>query len=64
MKKENNAGFIEAITQLDDYYNNLQVEALHDQILGLKKHNRELRHLNNRSIWRIIKDRIIERLAR
>ena len=63
MKKESNAGFIEALTQLDDYYNNLQVEALHDQILALKKHNRELRHLNNRSIWRIIKDRIIERLS-
>ena len=62
MKKESNAGFIEALTQLDDYYSP-QVEALHDQILGLKKHDRELRKLNNRSIWRIIKDRIIERLS-
>jgi hypothetical protein len=62
MKKESNAGFIEALTQLDDYYSP-QVEALQGQILDLKKHNRELRHLNNRSIWQIMKDRIIERLS-
>ncbi len=63
MKREENVGFIEAIAQLDDYYSP-QVESLHDQIMDLKRENRELRRLNNRSIWRIIKDRLIERLAK
>lgn len=63
MKREENVGFIEAIAQLDDYYSP-QVESLHDQIVDLKRENRELRRLNNRSIWRIIKDRLIERLAK
>ncbi len=63
MKREENVGFIEAIAQLDDYYSP-QVESLHDQVVDLKRENRELRRLNNRSIWRIIKDRLIERLAK
>ena len=63
MKREENVGFIEAIAQLDDYYSP-QVESLHDQIVDLKRENRELRRLNNRSIWRIIKDRLIERLVK
>jgi len=63
MKREENVGFIEAIAQLDDYYSP-QVESLNDQIVDLKRENRELRRLNNRSIWRIIKDRLIERLAK
>ena len=63
MKREENVGFIEALTQLDDYYSP-QVESLHDQVVDLKRENRELRRLNNRSIWRIIKDRLIERLAK
>lgn len=63
MKREENVGFIEAIAQLDDYYSP-QVESLHDQIVDLKRENRELRRLNNRSIWRIIKDRLIEGLAK
>ena len=63
MKREENVGFIEAIAQLDDYYSP-QVESLNDQIVDLKRENRELRRLNNRSIWQIIKDRLIERLAK
>ncbi len=63
MKRQENVGFIEAIAQLDDYYSP-QVESLHDQVVDLKRENRELRRLNNRSIWRIIKDRLIERLAK
>ena len=63
MKREENVGFIEAIAQLDDYYSP-QVESLNAQIVDLKRENRELRRLNNRSIWRIIKDRLIERLAK
>ena len=63
MKRQENVGFIEAIAQLDDYYSP-QVESLHDQVMDLKRENRELRRLNNRSIWRIIKDRLIERLAK
>lgn len=63
MKREENVGFIEAIAQLEDYYSP-QVESLHDQVVDLKRENRELRRLNNRSIWRIIKDRLIERLAK
>jgi hypothetical protein len=63
MKRQENVGFIEAIAQLEDYYSP-QVESLHDQVVDLKRENRELRRLNNRSIWRIIKDRLIERLAK
>jgi len=63
MKKEENAGFIEALTQLDDYYSP-QVEALQDQILLLKRENRELRMLKDRSVWRVIKDKMIERLSK
>ena len=63
MKREENVGFIEAITQLDDYYSP-QVEVLQDRIKTLEQHNRELRKLNNRSIWRIIKDKMIERLSK
>ena len=63
MKKEENAGFIEALTQLDDYYSP-QVEALQDQIMLLKRDNRELRMLKDRSVWRVIKDKMIERLSK
>ena len=63
MKQETNAGWKEAISQLDDYYSP-QVESLQDQILDLKRENRELRRLNNRSIWRIIKDKMIARLIK
>ena len=63
MKREENVGFIEAIAQLDDYYSP-QVESLHDQVVDLKRENRELRRLNNRSIWRIIKDKMIARLIK
>jgi len=63
MKQEQNIGWKEALTQLDDYYSP-QVESLHDQVMDLKRENRELRRLNNRSIWRIIKDKLIERLAK
>jgi len=63
MKQEQNIGWKEALTQLDDYYSP-QVESLHDQVMDLKRENRELRRLNNRSIWRIIKARLIERLAK
>jgi len=63
MKQEYNAGWKEAISQLDDYYSP-QVESLQDQILDLKRENRELRRLNNRSIWRIIKDKMIARLIK
>jgi|TARA_Y100000004_G_scaffold73744_1_gene82845 prefoldin subunit 5 len=63
MKKEENAGFIEALTQLDDYYSP-QVEALQDQIMLLKRENRELRMLKDRSVWRVIKDKMIERLSK
>ena len=63
MKREENVGFIEAITQLDDYYSP-QVEVLQDRIKTLEQHNRELRHLNNRSIWKVIKDKMIERLSK
>ena len=63
MKREENVGFIEAITQLDDYYSP-QVEVLQDRIKTLEQHNRELRKLNNRSIWRVIKDKMIERLSK
>ena len=63
MKQDINAGWKEAINQLDDYYSP-QVESLQDQILDLKRENRELRRLNNRSIWRIIKDKMIARLIK
>ena len=63
MKQEYNAGWKEAISQLDDYYSP-QVESLQDQILDLKRENRELRRLNDRSIWRIIKDKMIARLIK
>ena len=63
MKQEQNIGWKEALTQLDDYYSP-QVESLHDQIMGLKRENRELRRLKDRSIWRVIKDRLIERLEK
>jgi hypothetical protein len=63
MKREENVGFIEAITQLDDFYSP-QVEVLQDRIKTLEQHNRELRKLNNRSIWRVIKDKMIERLSK
>jgi len=63
MKQEQNIGWKEALTQLDDYYSP-QVESLHDQIVDLKRENRELRRLKDRSIWRVIKDRLIERLAK
>ena len=63
MKKEENAGFIEALTQLDDYYSP-QVEVLQDQIMLLKRENRELRMLKDRSVWRVIKDKMIERLSK
>ena len=63
MKKEENAGFVEALTQLDDYYSP-QVEALQDQIMLLKRENRELRMLKDRSVWRVIKDKMIERLSK
>ena len=63
MKKEENAGFIEALTQLDDYYSP-QVEALQDQFMLLKRENRELRMLKDRSVWRVIKDKMIERLSK
>jgi len=63
MKQEQNIGWKEALTQLDDYYSP-QVESLHDQIMDLKRENRELRRLKDRSIWRVIKDRLIERLAK
>jgi prefoldin subunit 5 len=63
MKKKENAGFIEALTQLDDYYSP-QVEALQDQIMLLKRENRELRMLKDRSVWRVIKDKMIERLSK
>jgi len=46
------------------WYGPEQVEALRDRIATLERHNRELRRLNNRSIWRIIKDRMIQILAR
>jgi hypothetical protein len=58
MKKEENA-----LTQLDDYYSP-QVEALQDQIMLLKRENRELRMLKDRSVWRVIKDKMIERLSK
>ena len=63
MKQDYNVGWKEAISQLDDYYSP-QVESLQDQILDLKRENRELRRLNNRSIWRIIKDKMIARLIK
>ena len=63
MKKEENAGWKEALTQLDDYYSP-QVEALQDQIMLLKRENRELRMLKDRSVWRVIKDKMIERLSK
>ncbi len=63
MKQDYNTGWKEAISQLDDYYSP-QVEALQDQILDLKRENRELRKLKDRSIWRIIKDKMIARLIK
>ncbi len=63
MKQDIYAGWKETINEMYDYYSP-QVESLHDQIMDLKRDNRELRRLNNRSIWRIIKDRLIERLAK
>ena len=63
MKQDYNVGWKEAISQLDDYYSP-QVEALQDRIATLERHNRELRKLNNRSIWRIIKDKMIARLIK
>ena len=62
MKQDINAGWKETINQMYDYYSP-QVESLQDQILDLKRENRELRRLNNRSIWRIIKDKMIARLS-
>jgi len=46
------------------WYGTEQIEVLQDRIATLERHNRELRKLNNRSIWRIIKDRMILILAR
>ncbi len=63
MKQDINVGWKEAISQLDDYYSP-QVESLQDQILDLKRENRELRRLKDRSIWRIIKDKMIARLIK
>ena len=63
MKQDINAGWKETINQMYDYYSP-QVESLQDQILDLKRENRELRRLNNRSIWRIIKDKMIARLIK
>ena len=63
MKQETNIGWKEAISQLDDYYSP-QVEALQDQIVDLKRENRELRRLKDRSIWRVIKDKMIARLIK
>ena len=63
MKQDYNVGWKEAISQLDDYYSP-QVESLQDQILDLKRENRELRRLKDRSIWRIIKDKMIARLIK
>ena len=62
MKQDINAGWKETINQMYDYYSP-QVESLQDQILDLKRENRELRRLKDRSIWRIIKDKIIARLS-
>lgn len=45
------------------WYGTEQVEALQDRIARLERDNRKLRKLNNRSIWRIIKDRLIDRLS-
>jgi len=45
------------------WYGTEQVEVLQDRIARLERDNRKLRKLNNRSIWRVIKDRIIERLS-
>ena len=57
----------ERLAGLDDtiywWYGPEQVEVLQDRVARLERHNRELRKLNNRSIWRIIKDRIIDRLS-
>ena len=58
MKQDINAGWKETINQMYDYYSP-QVESLQDQILDLKRENRELRRLKDRSIWRIIKDIVI-----
>jgi hypothetical protein len=62
MKQDINAGWKETINQMYDYYSP-QVESLQDQILDLKRENRELRRLKDRSIWRIIKDKMIARLS-
>lgn len=62
MRTENES-FIEA-HQLDDFYMSPEVEVLRDRIAVLERHNRELRKLNNRSIWRVIKDKMIESLRR
>ena len=63
MKQDINAGWKETINQMYDYYSP-QVESLQDQILDLKRENRELRRLKDRSIWRIIKDKMIARLIK
>ena len=62
MKQDINAGWKETINQMYDYYSP-QVESLQDQISDLKRENRELRRLKDRSIWRVIKDKMIARLS-